>query len=193
MGVLSGLAVLLAPLALAAEPVTYEVRPVYANVSFTLTKWTVFKEEGLFRDFNGVIVYDPDDAGASQVVFTVQTASIDTKNETRDGVLRSDDFFDVARYPTMQFRSSRVVRQSEATLLVTGELTIRGIARQITVPVTILGSTTIPRVGRLVGFETTFTINRCDFGVLGQRWSGGSATLGDEVTIRLQAGGLKRE
>ncbi len=182
----------LPPLISCAAATNYRVGSTFAHVSFTITKWMVFKEEGIFRDVSGTITFDPKSPGASKVEITVQAASIDTNNATRDGVLRSDDFFDVARYPTLTFSSTRVVSRDADTLEVTGDLSIHGVTRQITVPVKLLGLTTVQNVGELAGFETSFTIDRTDFGVLGARWSGGQLLLSKEVTIHLRIGGIHR-
>jgi polyisoprenoid-binding protein YceI len=79
----------------------YVVSPQLSSASFTVYKWTVLKEQGWFRDISGRIHYDPARLQDSSVDVTIQTASLDTNNSTRDSVLRSDDFFDVQRYPTM--------------------------------------------------------------------------------------------
>lgn len=167
------------------EAGTYQVRPGDSLVQFTLSKWTVFKEEGRFRDFSGTIVYDPANPAASSVALAVRVASIDTKIEGRDRTLLDADFFHADRYPTMTFRSTRVERLDPETLAVTGDLTIRGVTRRITAPVKLLGFSAVREMGMLAGFETTFTLDRHDFGVLGLGWSGGNLILGHEVTVHL--------
>jgi polyisoprenoid-binding protein YceI len=177
---------------LAAAPVSYRVEPVNGTVSFTINKWSVIKEEGTFRDFNATIVFDRNKPAQSSVTFTVKTASVDTKNNDRDGTLRSDNFFDVKKHPTMTFRSTRVVPRADGVADVTGQLTIRGVTRQITVPVRFLG---VSRSGNmeLAGFETSFRIDRRHFGVTGGRWTAAApGVLGNEVTIRIMAGGVSR-
>src|SRR5688572_25439552 len=119
--------ILAATAALAAAPGTYEVSRTDSDLSFSVVKWQVFKEEGRFREFSGRMTYEPANPAAASIEVTVQAASIDTKNATRDEVLRSDDFFDVARYPTLSFRSTRVRPLAEDRLEVTGDLTIRGV------------------------------------------------------------------
>jgi len=186
-----GVAALPAQAQAAADAGVYRVRPSDSLVQFTISKWTVFKEEGRFRDFQGTIHYDPADPAASRVEFQVRVASVDTKAEGRDKTLQDEDFFYAARYPTMSFRSTAVRAAGERTLLVTGELTIRGVTRTITVPVELLGVHQRRDSNALAGFETTFTIDRRQFGVLGLRWSGGELILGNEVTIRLIASAEK--
>jgi polyisoprenoid-binding protein YceI len=168
----------------------YKVNTAYSTISFTITKWMVFKEEGLFHDFTGTMVYAPANPPASKVDITVQAASIDTRQTGRDKVLRSDDFFDVEKYPTLDFHSTTVSRKADDMLEVTGDLTIHGVAKRVVLPVKVLGVHNVEHVGRLAGFETTFTIDRTEFGVQGSRWSGGKLLLSKEVTIHILAGGI---
>ena len=169
----------------------YVVEPTNGTVSFTIMKWAVFKEEGTFRDFNATIVLEQDVA-KSRVDFDVKAASVDTKNDNRDSTLRSVDFLDVARYPELKFRSTRVVPRGKNAADVTGDLTIHGVTKSITVPVQLVGMT---RSGdrQLAGFETTFTIDRRDFNVTGGRWvAGAPGVLGTDVTIKIVAGGVSK-
>ena len=81
------------PLASKSEAKTYAVSKAYTMLSFTATKWMVFKEEGLFQEFSGTLTYSSQDPAKCKIEVTVQAASLDTRNSTRDKVLRSDDFF----------------------------------------------------------------------------------------------------
>ena len=174
-----------------SAPASYRLSRMYTTLEFSITKWMVFKEQGLFQDFQGQITYDPGHPENSQVEVTVQAASIDTREAGRDKVLRSDDFFDVDKYPTLSFRSVSVRRKGPDALDVTGDLTIHGATHQITIPVKILGMREVPNVGSFVGFETNFTIDRRDYGVLGSRWSGGKVVIDNTVYIHLILGGVK--
>jgi polyisoprenoid-binding protein YceI len=170
----------------AASPASdYLVSPDLSTVTFTVYKWTVLKEQGQFRNVSGHIQYDPARPQDSRVDVTVQTASLDTNNTGRDGVLRSDDFFDVQRYPTMRFVSRRVEPRPDRTLAVSGDLTIHGVTKPIDVVVAVNGLNTIEHVGRLAGFETTFHIDRTAFGVNGTRWTGGRLLISPDVEIHL--------
>jgi len=171
-----------------AQPTTFRVRNGDTAVQFTITKWSVFREEGRFQDFNGTILYDPKNPTASRVEFEIRVASIDTKIGTRDRTLLSEDFFHADRYPTMSFRSTHVAPQGKDTFQVTGALTIRGTTKTITVPVRLLGFSHYADADERVniaGFETSFTLDRTAFGVNGTRWSGGQLILGNEVNITL--------
>ena len=175
-------------IALLLAATLYHTEPTNGTVGFTIMKWGVMKEEGTFRDFRAQIHYDRKDASKSRVDFDVSTASVDTKNDNRDSTLRSEDFLHVAKYPKMTFRSVRVVPRGNNLADVTGDLTIRGVTRRVTVPVRLLGAT-----DKHAGFETSFTVNRNAFGVTGGRWvAGAPGVLGDEVTVRIVAGGVRR-
>jgi polyisoprenoid-binding protein YceI len=170
------------------RPTTFRVREGDTAVQFTITKWSVFREEGRFRDLNGTILYDPANPSASRVEFEIRVASIDTKISGRDRTLLSEDFFYADRYPTMSFRSSRVVPIGKDTFQVTGALTIRGVTKTITAPVRLLGFshyTDADERVNIAGFETNFTLDRTAFGVTGTRWSGGQLILGNDVNITL--------
>ena len=167
----------------------YSIRKSYTTLSFTATKWMVFKEEGLFQDFSGTFTYSASDPAACKIDVTVQAASLDTRNAGRDKVLRSDDFFDVEKFPTLSFHSTHISTAGNGSYDVTGDLTIHGVAKQITVAVKTIGVRTVPHVGELAGFETTFSIDRRDFGVLGSRWSGNTMAIDPSIVIHLIIGG----
>lgn len=171
----------------------YAVEPVNGTVSFSIMKWGVIREEGNFRDFTAQIELDHRDPAKSKVSFDVKTASVDTKNDNRDGTLRSEDFFHVAKYPKLTFRSVKVEPSGKNAANVTGDLTIRGVTKRITVPVRLIGVSRQKNGRELAGFETEFKIDRRAFGVTGGGWvAGAPGVLGDEVTIRVVAGGVTR-
>jgi polyisoprenoid-binding protein YceI len=185
-------ALLLAAPALApASPNRYLVRPVYSNVGFSIVKWAVFKEEGLFRDFQGTLDYDPAHPEASRIEVVVEAKSLDTKNDKRDEVVRSADFLDAERYPTLTFRSTAVEVNAGGSGTLTGDLTIHGVTRRVRFPVSALGARDVSNVGKLVGFETTFSINRRDYGVLGSKWGAVPGVLDDEVRIHVVIGAIQ--
>jgi polyisoprenoid-binding protein YceI len=169
----------------------YAMSKTYSTLSFTATKWMVFKEEGIFQDFNGTLVYSPQDPGKCKIDVTVQAASLDTRVANRDKVLRSDDFFDVEKFPTLSLRSSRVTSEGKETYDVEGDLTIHGVTKHITVPAKVIGVRVMPGIGDFAGFETAFNIDRRDFGVLGSRWSGNKLSIDPIVLIHLIIGGVR--
>ena len=178
------LAALLPVEILTAQPMTFNVQKDDSHIGFSIYKWAVIKEEGRFRDFEGTVQYDPSEPLSTKVHLTVKAASIDSRNEGRDGALRSEEFFHVAKYPTLSFKSVRIASFQDGVMLVEGDLAIRGISKRLTIPVKVLGVTNAGReLGTLVGFESTFVINREDFRV-GQGWG----VIGKEATIHLLIG-----
>jgi polyisoprenoid-binding protein YceI len=176
------LALALPALAL-AEPVTYKVDVDHSGVNFSIRHF-VTNTPGRFKDFDGTIVHDKDNPAASKVEFTVQAASIDTDNEDRDKHLRSADFFEVEKFPTLTFASTQVKAQDKDTLEVTGDLTIHGVTKRITIPVDYLGTAKTPN-GEKAGYETSFTVNRKDHGIVWNRVADSGAILGDEVKVTI--------
>ena len=116
----------------------------------------------------------------------MQSASLDTKHDGRDKVVRSDDFLDVKRYPRLEFHTTGI----EGNALV-GDLTIHGVTKRVRLPVVSHGVRELPNIGKLAGFETTFTINRRDFGVLGNRWGALPGVLSDEVQVHIVIGAIR--
>lgn len=174
-----------------SEPKVYAVSKTYTTLSFTATKWMVFKEEGLFQDFTGTLTYSVQDPAKCKIDVTVQAASLDTRSSGRDKVLRSDDFFDVEKFPTLSFHSTTVKATGQETYDVEGDLTIHGITKHVTVPVKMIGVRMMPGIGDFAGFETTFNIDRRDFGVLGSRWSGNKMAIDPTVALHLIIGGIR--
>lgn len=165
-------------------PRTYVIRKEDSQVEFSIKKWLVFNEEGRFKDFSGSIVYDAENPRNLAVEVTVKTASVDSRVEPRDNALRSSDYFHTARYPEMTFRSTSVESNARGEYAVTGDFTMRGITRRITVPAKLVGLHDIGgELGELIAFEIAFTINRLDFQVgTPSNW------LGNEVAIHLLFG-----
>jgi polyisoprenoid-binding protein YceI len=176
------LALALPALAL-AEPVTYKVDADHSGVNFTIRHF-VSNVPGLFKAYDGTIVYDKDNPAASKVGFTVQAASIDTGHADRDEHLRSADFFDVEKFPTLTFTSTQVKAQDKDTLEVTGDLTIHGVTKRVTIPVDFLGSVKTPN-GEKAGFETSFMLNRKDYGINWNRVMDTGPILGEDVKITI--------
>ncbi len=177
---LAAAAVLLAlPTLAGAAPATWTINQPHTRVTFSV-RHILTPVPGQFRDFDGALVYDPADPAASKVDFTVQAASIDTGNDKRDAHLRSPDFFEVDKYPTLTFHSKKVAALGDG-LAVTGDLTLHGVTKEVTVPVEVLGV-----MGDKAGFQTGFTLDRKDFGLVWNRTlDQGGTLLGDEVKVEL--------
>jgi len=169
----------------AAPAQTFSIDKAHSDLLFQV-RHLVTRVRGRFTDFSGTVSFDLESPAASSVVVTIDAASIDTGTPDRDTHLRSADFFDVATYPALTFVSSRVDRQSDDRFDVTGTLTIHGVTREVTLPVTYLGRATDPWGNERAGFESEITINRKDFGL---GWNAlletGGFVVGDEVKITL--------
>jgi len=164
---------------------SFTIDQAHSDVSFKV-RHLVSKTSGQFTDFNGTIVADFEKLDASSVVFTIKTASIDTENEDRDKHLQSEDFFDVATYPEITFVSSKITKSGENTFAVTGTLTMHGVAKTVTLPITFLGEAASPWGGKVAGFEISTTIDRKDYGIVWNKaLDAGGMILGDEVEISI--------
>lgn len=175
---------LLLPALAVAESVVYKVDPDHSGVNFSVRHF-VSNAPGRFKDFEGTIKHDKQNPPASSVEFTIKSASIDTANGDRDNHIRSPDFLDVQKFPSLTFVSKKVTAKDGDTLEVTGDLTIRGVTKEITIPVDFLGTAKTPN-GEKAGYETSFTVNRKDYGITWNRvLDTGGAVLGDDVKVNI--------
>jgi polyisoprenoid-binding protein YceI len=162
---------------------TYSIDKAHSEVAFQV-RHLVTKVRGHFTNFGGTLKFDEAHPEQSSLVFDIDTASIDTGTPDRDAHLRSNDFFSVETHPQMTFTSSRVTKRGADLFDVEGTLTIRDIAKVITLPVTYLGAAKDPWGNARAGFEADITINRKDFGL---NWNAaleaGGFLVGDEVKI----------
>lgn len=166
-----------------AEPVTYEIDAVHSEVSFKI-RHLVSNVRGRFNDFRGTIIYDDQNPTASSVKVTIDAASIDTANEKRDEHLRSPDFFDVEKFPALTF-ASKEVKVDGDKMLVSGELTMHGVTKPLTLSVEKLGMSAMGEK-KIVGFSATSELDRKDYGIVWNRTLDvGGAVLGDDVEIEI--------
>jgi polyisoprenoid-binding protein YceI len=153
---------------LLAEVETYALDPAASAVDFTIyaSKIFKFKREGQFKEFAGELSFDPENPLGTQVDLTVYTSSLDIHNDEHNQLLRSGEFFDVERFPTMHFASSSTDAKPDGTFAVTGDLTIRGITQRMTIPAKLkLAAEAGGPSG--ASFESTFEIDRTEFGLTG--------------------------
>ena len=180
---------LAAALAAPASADTFVVDRAHSEATFSI-RHLMSRVSGRFNDFTGTITGDPARPTEAKVEFTIKAASIDTDQEGRDKHLRSADFFDTEKHPEITFKSTRIVPAGKDKYNVIGNLSMRGVTKEITVPVTYLGSLTDPYKNEKFGFEATATLNRKDFGIV---WNTaldtGGTVLSYEVavTVNLQA------
>ncbi len=173
----------LAPSAFAA---TYQIDPSHTQVHFTVPHLMVFKVRGNFNDFAGTVEVDGAEKTLSAASAVIKTASIDTRNQKRDNHLRSADFFEADKYPEITFVSKKVTG-SGSDITVTGDLTIKGVTKEVTLSGGFLGAATDPWGNQRAGFEATGKINRGDFGLTWNKaLETGGVVVGDEVEIGLE-------
>jgi polyisoprenoid-binding protein YceI len=169
---------------------TWSIDPAHSEVTFKI-RHLMSSVTGRFGTFNGTIVTDFDNLKNSSVMFTIDAATIDTNNADRDKHLRSPDFFDVEKYSEITFASSKIAKTGDNTFNVTGTFTMHGVAKEITIPVTLLGVAQDPWGNTKAGFEVEGTIDRKEYGIVWNKaLDAGGVLLGDEVQIfiNLQAG-----
>ena len=164
---------------------TYDIDPAHSEATFTV-RHLITKVRGRFSEFAGSIAFDEATPANSTVTFTIQAASIDTNQKDRDAHLRSGDFFDVEKFPTISFVSTALTTRGDDVYEVTGDFTIRDVTRRITLPVSLLGKATDPWGNERIAFEADYTLNRKDYGL---NWNAaletGGFLVGDDVKISL--------
>jgi len=177
----------------AAAGDTYTVDKVHSEVLFTI-KHLMSRVTGKFQDFSASIQIDRAKPENSSVEVTIKTASINTSETKRDDHLRSPDFFDAAKYPEITFKSSKIAAKSKDAFEVAGTLTIRGVSKPVTLPVTFLGDLKDPWGNERSGFEVTTTLNRKDYGILWNKaLDQGGFVLGDEVKVTINLEAVKQK
>jgi len=183
---------LLVAAALLAIPVlagaaTWQIDPAHASVEFRVKHLMVAWVKGSFPDVAGTVDIDEADLSKSKASVTIASASIDTNHAKRDEHLRSADFLDTANFPTMTFVADKIVAESGQLRQVTGDLTIRGTTRQVTLTVNELTPAIQDPWGKTRrGVSATTEINRKDFGLTWNKaLEAGGVVVGDEVRISL--------
>jgi polyisoprenoid-binding protein YceI len=186
-----------AALALAAFPAfaadTYNVDKVHSNAQFTI-RHLMSKVTGKFNDIEGIVLIDRANPEASSVEFKIKTASINTAEAKRDEHLRSPDFFDAAQYPEITFKSTKVKATGKDAYQVAGTLTMRGVSKEVTLPVTVLGEMKDPWGNDRAGFEVLTTLNRKDYNIIWNKTlDAGGYMLGDDVAVVVTLEAVKKK
>jgi polyisoprenoid-binding protein YceI len=181
------LASLLVTTPVLAEAATWQIDPAHASIEFKVRHLMVAWVKGTFPTVEGTVEIDEADLAKAKVSVTLDTAAIDTNNAKRDEHLRSADFFDVARYPTMTFASKKVLLDNGRVSKVIGDLTIRGTTREVTLDIgELTPAIRDPWGNQRRGATATATINRKDFGLTWNKvMETGGVAVGDEVKISL--------
>jgi len=159
---------------------TYQIDPVHSSLVFRVKHMDTAFVYGMFTSMKGTVIVDEANPARSSINIEVDANSVNTNNQQRDNHLRSPDFFNTRQFPTITFKSTEVRRVNANTVQVRGDLTMRGVTRPITANVTLTGKGKNAQGRDIIGFETTFTIRRSEFGI---RY--GLPSLGDEVRVTL--------
>ncbi len=164
----------------------YGFDKAHSAIGFRVRHMGLVDVSGYFRDFTGTLNYDGKDVTKSTVEFSAKTTSVDTGVAPRDKHLRTADFFEVEKYPEMTFKSIKVEKKGK-NWLVTGDFTMKGVTKQMTIPFQVVGFLPGEKGGMKMGIAAETTINRRDFGVnYGTNMPNGVATLSDNITVQLQ-------
>lgn len=188
LSALAMLALLGSSLPFQAQGVTYRVDPVHSTVLFRVKHMNTAFVYGRFNSFMGTIVVNERNLAQSSVVLEIDLNSVDTGNSQRDDHLRGPDFFNTRQFPKATFRSTRVRKLNDTTIEVQGNLTLRGVTKPLTLRVTFTGKGRNPRGQEIIGFETTFTLKRSEFGV-NYGLNGG---LSDEVRLTVSVEAIRQ-
>jgi polyisoprenoid-binding protein YceI len=165
---------------------TWKIDPVHSHVEFAVRHLMITTVRGRFTGVQGTVVTDATDPAYTEVDVVIDPATIDTREAQRDTHLKSADFFDVEKFPTLTFKSTRVTDVKAGAFKLTGDLTIHGVTREVVLDVTSEGEAKDPWGGQRAGYSATTKIKRSDFGLTwNQVLEAGGLTVGDEIKISL--------
>jgi polyisoprenoid-binding protein YceI len=168
-----------------AEMARYDVDPEHSTIEFRVAHMVISKTTGHFKDYTGFIEMDPDAQKVQTIEATVKTASVNTNHEKRDTHLRSADFFDVEKYPTMTYKLKQYQKNGDH-YSATGDLTLRGVTKEITLTGNFNGVTKDPWGNVRAGFNAEGKVNRKDFGMVWNKaLDSGGLVVGNDVFIKL--------
>ncbi len=159
----------------------------HSNAQFSVRHMMISNVKGAFTKVTGTVDLDEQDITRSKVEATIDATTIDTREPKRDAHLKSPDFFDVAKYPTITFKSTSVSRGADGRLKVAGDLTMHGVTKPVVLDVDPLSAPLKDRSGTLhVGTSATTHVNRKDFGMnFNARLDGGGMVVGEDITINI--------
>jgi len=175
-----------------AGAVTLEIDPVHSVAGFKVRHMMISNVTGEFGKTTGVINYDPADVTKSTVEATIDATTINTRVPDRDNHLKSPAFFDVEKFPTITFKSKKVEKAGEGKLKVTGDLTIKGVTKEVSIDFAFEGSAKDPFGNDRIGFEGSVPISRKDFGVnCNAPLETGGVLVSDKVVLEFEISAIK--
>jgi polyisoprenoid-binding protein YceI len=171
----------------------WDIDPSHSSVHFSVRHLMISNVRGEFTRLSGSVTIDPRDIARSTVQVTIDAASVNTRDEKRDEHLRSADFLDASNYPTIEFRSTRVTPKAGGSIQVAGDLTIRGVTREVLLDVEDNGELKDPWGNTKRGATATTRLNRKDFGL---QWNvaleTGGFVVGDDLKVDIEVELLKK-
>lgn len=170
----------------ATKPGVWQFDPYHTQVEFAAKHLGMMTVRGHFAEVNATGNIYPDNPEGSSVEITIQTASIKTHNEARDNDLRASNFLEVDKYPTMTFKSTKIESTGQDRYTVTGDLTIKGNTRPVTLSVVKYGEFNDPHMGHRIGYSAESQINRKDFGMTFSAMLDGKWVVSDEIQIMIE-------
>ncbi len=172
---------------------TYDIDASHTTFGFGVKHMVVSTVKGKFAEFKGEFDFDAAKPEAFKSTTTIQVKSITTENEKRDGHLKSPDFFDAEKFPTLTFVGEGLDKATEGYTL-RGKLTIKGTTKDVSFPVSVNGPITDPYGNQRVGIEGALKINRKDYGLnFDGKLASGDLVVGDDVKIEISTEGIKRK
>ena len=171
---------------------SYSIDPAHSRIGFVARHAMITKVRGSFDEFEGGGSFDPANPENSSLRLKIKAASIDTRNADRDGHLRSNDFFDMEKYPDITFQSTAVKPVDATHFDVTGDLTVKETTKPVTIPLEFTGSAVDPFGNHRIGFEGSTEINRKDWGV---NWNAaleaGGLLVSEKVTLEFDISAIR--
>jgi polyisoprenoid-binding protein YceI len=176
-----------------SQKTDWKIDPSHSSVTFEVAHMVVSDVVGKFDSFDGKILAEKADFTDASINFTIQVSSINTENEKRDGHLQSDDFFDVAKYPTIEFKGKSLTVVSGNKYLLKGDLTMHGVTKAVELNVKYNGTIKDPWGGTRAGFKVSGEIVRADYGLLyNSTLEAGGVMIGETVEISVNLELLKQ-
>ena len=171
---------------------TWTLDNTHTRLGFVTRHAMITKVRGSFNDFTGTVTVPAEGIQSASAEVTINASSIDTRNADRDGHLKSNDFFDMENHPQITFKSTKIEGNGSGGVDVTGDLTIKGTTKSITIPFEFEGTATDPFGNQRAGFEGTTTIKRSDFDLT---WNAtletGGVLVSEKVTLEIEVSAIK--